>query len=51
MYGNCDRDCPNRNEFGYCKFTVCTYPELLQQTVITDNTGPFLKDEEEERCG
>lgn len=36
FHGNCPYwDCINRNEFGYCKTTVCIYPKYQSSTFKT----------------
>lgn len=39
FYGNCPYwDCPNRNEIGYCKTTVCINPKYQSNTYRTTAT-------------
>lgn len=46
MYGDCPYwECPNRNEFGYCKTTVCINPKYQSNTYRTTNTTEIVRNE------
>lgn len=45
MYSNCPYwDCPNRNELGYCKTTICINPKYQSETYRTTNYTIRYKD-------